>query len=101
MGSGGERELPEAGSASASGNRYAIRVEGHLGNHRSEWLGGMTITLEGDGITRLNGPVVDQAALHGLLTKLGDLRLTIISVERLGDVEIQAPSPEELPENTA
>ena len=64
--------------------RYAIRVEGLLDAHWSQWLDGMTITHEEDGVTRLEGPVIDQAALHGLLNKLRDLRLTLLTVERLG-----------------
>jgi hypothetical protein len=61
----------------------------------------MTITLEGNGVTRLKGPVIDQAALHGLLNKLRDLRLTIVTVERLGVGDTAAPAAPELAEGTA
>ena len=62
---------------------YKIRVKGHLDPRRSEWFEGLTITpLEG-GETSLSGPVVDQAALHGLLAKIRDLNLTLISVTRV------------------
>lgn len=49
---------------------YQIRVKGHLGPRWADWFGGMTITLEDNGETLLTGPVVDQAALHGLLRKV-------------------------------
>jgi hypothetical protein len=70
--------------ASAPGSGYAIRVEGLLDAHWSQWLEGMTITHEGGGVTRVEGPLIDQAALHGLLNKLRDLRLPIVTVQRLG-----------------
>ena len=59
---------------------YQIRLTGHLGLHWTDWLGGLTITLEDNGDTLLTGPVVDQAALHGLLRKVRDLGLPLISV---------------------
>jgi hypothetical protein len=87
--------------ASSPGSRYAIRVEGLLDAHWSEWLNGMTVTHEEGGVTRLEGALVDQAALHGLLNKLRDLRLTIVTLERLGAVDTVAPSSQEPPEGTA
>ena len=62
---------------------YRIRVEGHLGQQWSDWFEGLTITLEDQGETLLTGPVVDQAALHGLLRKIRDLGMPLISVQRL------------------
>lgn len=62
---------------------YQIRVKGHLGHEWSEWFDNMAITLEPDGDTILSGPVVDQAALHGLLVKVCDLGLTLISLEQI------------------
>jgi len=62
---------------------YQIRVKGHLGPQWTEWFGGMTITLEDNGETLLNGPVVDQAALHGLLRKIRDLGMPLISAIRV------------------
>lgn len=59
---------------------YQIRLEGHLGLQWTDWFGGLTITLEEDGDTLLTGPVVDQAALHGLLKKVRDLGMTLLSV---------------------
>jgi hypothetical protein len=62
---------------------YQIRIEGHLGPRWTEWFGGMTITPEDNGDTLLTGPVVDQAALHGLLKKVRDLGMPLISATRL------------------
>jgi len=62
---------------------YQIRVKGHLGPRWADWFGGMTITLEDNGDTLLIGPVEDQAALHGLLTKVRDLGMPLISAVRV------------------
>ncbi len=59
---------------------YQIRIKGHLDPRWTEWFGGLTITLEDNGDTLLTGPVVDQAALHGLLRKVRDLGMRLISV---------------------
>jgi hypothetical protein len=60
--------------------RYEIRLKGHLDSRWADWLGGMSLTHAGDGTTVVAGPVVDQAALHGLLQKLRDMGVTLISV---------------------
>ena len=62
---------------------YEIRVKGHLGCQWTEWFGGLTITLEDNGDTLLTGQVVDQAAMHGLLKKVRDLGMPLISVNRV------------------
>ena len=59
---------------------YQIRIHGHLGRQWADWFGGLTITPAGDGDTLLTGPVVDQAALHGLLRRVRDLGLPLLSV---------------------
>ena len=63
-----------------SRTRYRLRVDGHLDDHWSARFGGLTLTRESDGTTSLSGPVSDQAELHGLLTKIRDLGVTLISV---------------------
>jgi hypothetical protein len=63
---------------------YQIRIKGHLGSQWTEWFEGLTITLEENGDTLLTGPVVDQAALHGLLKKVRDLGMPLISVNSVG-----------------
>lgn len=62
---------------------YQIRLKGQLGSQWADWFDGLAITLEADGDTLLTGPVVDQAALHGLLKKVRDLGMTLISVNRV------------------
>ena len=62
---------------------YQIRIKGHLGREWTDWFDGLTITLDEDGSTLLIGPVVDQAALHGLLKKVRDLGMTLLSVNRV------------------
>jgi len=66
---------------------YQIRVKGHLDSQWTDWFGGLAINLEDNGDTLLTGPIVDQAALHGLLKKVRDLGLPLISVN-------QVPPPE-------
>ena len=62
---------------------YQIRIEGHLGPKWRDWFGGLTITPEDNGDTLLTGPVADQAALHGLLRKVRDLGMPLISAIRV------------------
>lgn len=62
---------------------YKIRLKGHLDNRWADWFEGLTITLEDNGETLLTGTVIDQAALHGLLRKVRDLGMPLISVNRL------------------
>ena len=62
---------------------YQIRIEGHLGPKWTDWFGDVSITLEDNGETLLTGPVMDQAALHGLLRKVRDLGMPLISAIRV------------------
>lgn len=62
---------------------YQIRIKGHLGSQWTDWFEGLTVTLGDNGETLLTGPVVDQAALHGLLRKVRDLGIPLISVARI------------------
>ncbi|PWT70542.1 MAG: hypothetical protein C5B60_11965 [Chloroflexi bacterium] len=68
---------------------YQIRIKGHLGHQWTDWFEGLSITLTDNGETLLTGPLVDQAALHGVLKKVRDLALPLVSVNRV------KPSPED------
>ena len=70
---------------------YQIRIKGHLDHQWTDWFEGLTITLEDDGNTLLTGPVVDQAALHGLLKKVRDLGMPLVSVNRMKPDQADAP----------
>ncbi len=59
---------------------YQIRLKGHLDSQWADWFEDLTITLEADGDTLLTGPVIDQAALHGLLKKIRDLGMPLVSI---------------------
>ncbi len=72
--------------------RYEIRVKGHLDARWATWLDGMSLSAESDGTTNVHGPVVDQAALHGLLQKLRDTGLPLVSV-----TQVEPDQPAERP----
>ncbi len=61
---------------------YELRIGGHLDEHWSAWFGPLTLTHD-DGITTLRGPVTDQAELHGLIAKVRDLGIPLLSVTRI------------------
>jgi hypothetical protein len=69
--------------------QYEIRIEGHLGPSVAVWFPGLVIYQETNGDTTLSGPIVDQAALHGVLMRIRDLGLVLISVHRLKDTDSQ------------
>lgn len=69
---------------------YQIRLKGHLGREWADWFEGLTITLEEDGDTLLTGLLVDQSALHGLLKKVRDLGLPLVSVVPVQSNESQS-----------
>jgi hypothetical protein len=66
-----------------SGPSYQIRLQGHLDQRWSAWLDGLAVTHEGDGTTLLRGTLPDQAALYGVLIKIRDLGLPLLSVQRV------------------
>jgi hypothetical protein len=71
-------------SETATGpGRYEIRVAGHLDSRWAAWFDGLSLTNQSDGTTVLQGAVVDQAALHGLLQKVRDVGLPLISVTQI------------------
>ena len=74
--------------------RYEIRVKGHLDRHWAAWFNGLTLAHGSDGITIIHGPVADQAALHGLLQKIRDLALPLISVNQVAPDHPPAPTTE-------
>ena len=63
---------------------YQIKIKGHLDLHWSDWFDGLVITHEPNGVTLLTGQVVDQLALFGLLLKIRNLNLTLLSLQQLG-----------------
>jgi len=71
---------------------YKIRIKGQLDNQWTDWFEGLTITLDDNGDTLLTGPVVDQAALHGLLKRVRDLGMPLVSVSP--DESGQADTPD-------
>ena len=70
---------------------YEIRLKGHLDDRWADWFEGLTFTHESDGTTILSGPVVDQAALHGLLRKVRDLGLPLVSVIQVDPKQANGP----------
>ena len=80
-----------SGSEKAQPLVYQIRIKGHLGRQWTDWFGGLTITLEDNGEMLLTGPVVDQAALHGVLRKVRDLSMPLLSVSRVEPGQAEAP----------
>ncbi len=76
-----DKQIPPADPEHAA--IYQIRVQGHLVPQWTDWFERLTITLEENGETLLTGPVVDQAALHGLLKKVRDLGLPLLSLVHL------------------
>jgi hypothetical protein len=82
---------PSTGERFEAGH-YEIRLQGHLGPRWTEWFDGLSLAREGAGVTVLAGPVVDQAALHGLLQKVRDLGLPLLSVRQVDAVHTERPT---------
>jgi hypothetical protein len=91
-----EPTISKPGPDDAPATRYEIRVRGHLGSRWASSFDGMNLTAEDDGTTVIRGAVVDQAALHGLLQRLRDLGINLLSLIPLpaeGPVEQPGDSP--------
>ncbi len=82
-------DRPSSTPGRSGAGRYEIRLAGRLDAHWDAWFDGVTVSPAGDGTTIISGPVADQAALHGLLQKVRDLGLPLVSVTR-----IEAPDPD-------
>lgn len=76
---------------------YEIRLQGHLEDRWAASFAGLTLTRAPDGTTLLAGEVVDQAALHGLLRKIRDLGVPLLSISRVGSSTAAPPRQEERP----
>jgi hypothetical protein len=74
--------------------RYEIRVVGHLDPRWSAWFDGLALSLKDDGTTVISGPIVDQAALHGVLRRLRDVGLSLVSI-----TQVETLPPANTPEN--
>jgi hypothetical protein len=72
--------------------RYEIRLKGHLDSRWTAWFDGLTLTHDSDGTTIIHGPVADQAALHGLLQKVRDLGLPLVSVTQVEPHQSNSPT---------
>ena len=76
-------DRPTPGPDRSESGRYEIRLTGHLDGHWTAWFDGMTVDYKNDGTTVISGQIVDQAALHGLLQKVRDLGLPLVSVGKV------------------
>jgi hypothetical protein len=76
-------DRPDSNRENAGFAVYEIRISGHLDTSWGVWFTGLTLSQEENGDTVLAGPIVDQAALHGLLKKVRDLGLPLVSVNRI------------------
>ena len=71
---------------------YQVRLKGHLDSRWAAWFDGLSLTNETDGTTLIHGPVVDQAALHGLLQRIRDTGLTLVSVNQVESDQPEVPT---------
>jgi hypothetical protein len=78
-------------------SRYEICIKGHLSSRWATRFDGMTLTARADGSTVIEGPIVDQAALHGLLNKLSDLGLPLLSITQVDPATPTGPAPSATP----
>jgi hypothetical protein len=87
-------ETPRIDSDRHQAGRYEIRLRGHLESRWAAWFDGLSLTYRSDGTTVIHGPVADQAALHGLLQKVRDIGLPLVSVTCLEPDRPDAPATE-------
>jgi hypothetical protein len=85
-------ETPAAAGRRQEAGSYEIRLKGHLEARWAAWFDGLSLTHDTDGTTLIRGPVVDQASLHGLLQKVRDLGLPLVSVTQVDPDQIDAPT---------
>ena len=86
--------MNEASTGQSTPGRYEIRVKGHLNSRWAAWFDGLSLSAESDGTTIIHAPVADQAALHGLLQKVRDIGLPLVSVTQIGSDQLDAPLTE-------
>ena len=84
--------MNEASTGQHTPGRYEIRVKGHLNSRWAAWFDGLSLSTESDGTTIIHAPVADQAALHGLLQKVRDVGLPLVSVTQLDSDQPDAPT---------
>ncbi|WP_127125683.1 hypothetical protein [Georgenia sp. SYP-B2076] len=92
--------MSQASAADHDGPRgYEIRVKGHLGSRWATWFDGLSVTTQSDGTTTIHGQVVDQAALHGVLQRVRDVGLPLISVApaELDEADTPTTTPDHTP----
>lgn len=89
--------MSDQSTANPEPEPYEIRIQGHLGARWTTWFDGLSLTNEPDGTTLIAGPVVDQSALHGLLQKVRDLGLPLVSVTLIeaGHTDVSTTAPHE------
>ncbi|HLM89331.1 MAG TPA: hypothetical protein VK284_09925 [Streptosporangiaceae bacterium] len=92
-------EIPTGPHSHDNPGRYEIRLRGHLNPRWAAWFDGLSLTNDSDGTTIIQGPVTDQAALHGLLQKVRDIGLPLISVTQVQPAQPNAPAIE--PDNSS
>lgn len=81
-----------------SGESYEIKIKGHLDESWADWFEGLAFSYGSDGTTTLSGEIFDQAALHGLLKKIRDLGMPLLSVNRCGSDQSDMPDSAILPD---
>ena len=92
-------DIPRIDSDGHEAGRYEIRLKGHLDPRWTAWFDALSLTHDGDGTTVIRGPVADQAALHGLLQKVRDIGLPLVSVSYVEPdwPDVPATDPHEHP----